>query len=90
MSAIEATMVEQTLDPNDWRGLRALGHQMVDDMLSYLESIRERPAWRPLPNEVKASFEESAPLEPQGAESAYNDFKQNILPYPLGNIHPRF
>jgi glutamate/tyrosine decarboxylase-like PLP-dependent enzyme len=90
MSTIAPTQVEETLDPQDWSALRALGHQMVDDMLSYLENIRERPAWRPLPEEVKASFAEPLPLEPQGAESAYQDFKENILPYPLGNIHPRF
>jgi len=90
MSTMAATKVEETLDPQDWSGLRALGHQMVDEMLSYLESIRERPAWKPLPAEVKASFGESVPLEPQGAESAFEDFKENILPYPLGNIHPRF
>jgi glutamate/tyrosine decarboxylase-like PLP-dependent enzyme len=63
---------------------------MVDDMLSYLESIRERPTWKPLPAEVIASFNESVPFEAQGPECAYDDFKENILPYPTGNIHPRF
>ncbi|HXM21582.1 MAG TPA: pyridoxal-dependent decarboxylase [Terriglobales bacterium] len=90
MSTTAAAKLEETLDPQDWSALRALGHQMVDDMLSYLENIRERPSWQPLPEEVKASFAEPLPLEPQGAESAYRDFKQNVLPFPLGNIHPRF
>ena len=89
MSIIAPAKVEETLDPQDWSSLRALGHQMVDEMLSYLESVRERPAWQPLPAEVKASFMAPLPLEPQGAESAYQDFKQNVLPFPLGNIHPR-
>jgi len=90
MSTITTTKVEETLDPQDWSGLRALGHRMVDEMLSYLENIRERPSWQPLPSEVKASFAEPLPLEPQGAESAYKDFKRNVLPFPMGNIHPRF
>jgi aromatic-L-amino-acid decarboxylase len=90
MSTSVATQVEETLDPRDWSALRVLGHQMVDEMLSYLETIRERPSWQPLPAEVKASFAEPLPLEPRGAESAYRDFKQNVLPFPLGNIHPRF
>jgi aromatic-L-amino-acid decarboxylase len=90
MSTSVATQVEETLDPGDWSALRVLGHQMVDEMLSYLETIRERPSWQPLPAEVKASFAEPLPLEPRGAESAYRDFKQNVLPFPLGNIHPRF
>jgi aromatic-L-amino-acid/L-tryptophan decarboxylase len=90
MNTTAAAKLEETLDPQDWSALRALGHRMVDDMLSYLENIRERPSWQPLPEEVKASFAEPLPLEPQGAESAYRDFKQNVLPFPLGNIHPRF
>jgi len=89
MSTTAATKVEETLDPQDWSELRKLGHQMVDDMLAYLEDIRERPAWQPLPAEVKASFKSPLPLEPQGAESTYQDFKRNVLPFPLGNIHPR-
>ena len=90
MATIAETKIEETLDPQDWSGLRALGHQMVDEMMSYLENIRESPAWQPLPDEVKASFAEPLPLEPQGAESAYQDFKRNVLPFPMGNIHPRF
>jgi aromatic-L-amino-acid decarboxylase len=90
MSTMAATRLEETLDPQDWSALRALGHEMVDEMLAYLENVRERPAWQPLPEKVKASFAEPLPLEPQGAESAYRDFKQNVLPFPLGNIHPRF
>jgi glutamate/tyrosine decarboxylase-like PLP-dependent enzyme len=89
MSTMAETRVEETLDPQDWSRLRALGHRMVDEMLAYLENIRERPAWQPLPEKVKASFNAPVPLEPQGAESVYQDFKQNVLPYPLGNIHPR-
>jgi aromatic-L-amino-acid/L-tryptophan decarboxylase len=90
MSTIAPAKVEETLDPQDWRDLRSLGHRMVDEMLSYLENIRERPSWQPLPEKVKATFAEPLPLHPQGAESAYRDFKENVLPFPLGNIHPRF
>ena len=36
----EATRVEEeTLDPDDWSEMRALGHRMVDDMFTYLESV---------------------------------------------------
>lgn len=90
MSTTAPTQIEKTLDPQDWSTLRELGHQMVDDMLFYLENVRERPAWQAVPEKVKARFTEPLPLDPQGAESAYQDFKQNVLPFPLGNIHPRF
>ena len=33
----------ETLDPENWEEMRALAHRMVDDALTYLETIRERP-----------------------------------------------
>jgi len=90
---LEATLQhvkEQTLDPEDWDAMRKLGHQMVDDMLQYLEHVSERPIWKPLPEKTKANIHQALPLEPQEIEDVYQDFKENVLPYPMGNIHPRF
>ena len=84
------TRPEETLDPKDWGELRELGHQMLDDMLDYLQSVRERPVWKPLPKELDREFDKPLPVEPEGIEQAYEDFVQHVLPYPLGNIHPRF
>lgn len=81
---------QETLDPPDWDSLRALGHQMLDDMLDHLAAIREKPVWQAMPPSVRGHFAEPLPLEPQGAEAAYRDFVQNVRPYPNGNIHPRF
>src|SRR4051812_28712794 len=80
----------ESLDPADWDAMRRLGHRMVDEMTEYLEGVRERPVWQPLSPAARASLESALPLEPQGAESAYEDFRRDVLPYPLGNIHPRF
>ena len=46
---------EETLDPQDWEAMRSLGHRMVDDMLSWLETVRERKVWEPVPAGVKAA-----------------------------------
>jgi glutamate/tyrosine decarboxylase-like PLP-dependent enzyme len=81
---------EETLDPADWNAMRALGHRMVDEMITYLETVRERPAWQPIPEEVRAALRAPLPLEPRPAEAVYQDFRRLVLPYPLGNIHPRF
>lgn len=80
---------ELSLDPENWNQLRMLGHKMLDDMFEYLQTVRERPAWQPMPNEVRSHFKTPLPVEPQGAEQAYQEFQQYILNYPLGNIHPR-
>lgn len=81
---------ETNLDPQDWDALRALGRQMVDDALDYLQHIRERPVWQPIPEEVREFFAETVPVEALGEEQAYREFKQYILEHPMGNIHPRF
>ncbi len=82
--------VEETLDPDDWAELRSLGHRMVDDMLAYLRTVRDRPVWQPVPPEAKTHFTQPMPLQPQGAQAVYDDFKTHVLPHSLGNIHPRF
>ena len=33
----------ETLDPQNWDEMRALAHRMVDDAITYLETLRERP-----------------------------------------------
>jgi glutamate/tyrosine decarboxylase-like PLP-dependent enzyme len=80
----------ETLDPENWAEMLKLAHRMVDDALTYLETVRERPVWQPVPDEIADCFREEAPHEPAGAEAAYQEFVENILPYPMGNIHPRF
>ncbi len=81
---------ELTLDPEDWEPLRTLGHRMVDDMLEFLQGVRERPVYNAMPQDVRAAFEAPMPREPTDASLVYEQFKQTVLPYPHGNIHPRF
>ena len=81
---------EETLDPADWESMRKLGHRMVDDMLDYMETVRERPVWQHVPDEVKAHFSGNVPHDSQPPEEVYEEFVEKVLPYPMGNIHPRF
>ena len=80
----------ESLDPTDWEECRQLGHRMVDDMLEYLRTVRERPVWQPIPAEIAGSFHEPLPQAPSPAEEVYAEFREKVLPYPTGNIHPRF
>ena len=81
---------EETLDPQDWDQVRRLGHRMVDDVLEYLRTVRSRPAWQRPPEDVRARLRRPVPRAGEGAERAYEDFLENVLPYPSGNVHPRF
>ncbi len=90
MNLDEILQHEETLDPQDWQAMRSLGHRMVDDMITYLQTLRGRPAWQPIPPQVKERLHQPLPQQPEGAETAYQDFLENVLPYPHGNIHPRY
>ena len=81
---------EETLDPQDWEAMRDLGHRMVDDMMDYLQSLRGGPVWQHAPDHVKARFDQPLPLDPQPAAEVYQEFLDTVLPYPIGNLHPRF
>lgn len=78
------------LTPHNWDEIRTLGYEMVDDMVSYLQHIQEQPSWKEIPQNVKLHFEEDIPKSPQNPKSVYKEFKEFILPFPKGNIHPRF
>ena len=79
-----------TLDPENWSDLRALGHQMMDDMIDHLSTIATQPVWQKMPDDVRAHF--TTPLPASGANllEIYDDFSKNIKPYATGNTHPRF
>ena len=81
---------EHTLDPKNWEEMRALGHRMIDDMMDYLAGIREKPVWQPTTQQVRNNFLKPLPKEGNSVNAIYQDFKQTILPYNKGNVHPRF
>jgi hypothetical protein len=80
----------ETLDPESWDETRALAHRMLDDMIDYVATIRERPVWQPIPDVVRAQFRESLPREPADLGEIYRTFSEFILPYATGNVHPGF
>jgi aromatic-L-amino-acid/L-tryptophan decarboxylase len=82
--------IEKTLDPADWSDHRKLGHKMIDDVVDYLSGLRDRPAWQPIPRETKKTFEAALPIQSEKADQVYQEFKENVFPYPVGNIHPRY
>jgi aromatic-L-amino-acid/L-tryptophan decarboxylase len=91
MNNAEQTVAKDlTLDPQNWDAMRKLGHQMIDDMMDYLEGIRKQPSWRKIPAHIKEFLQEPLPQNSTGIEDVYVQFKENILPYTKGNIHPRF
>jgi aromatic-L-amino-acid decarboxylase len=80
----------QSLDPDDWSDLRALGHRMMDDMFDHLEHLRDGPVWRRMPDPLRAELRRTLPRGPSPAAVVYEDFQRLVQPYATGNLHPRF
>ncbi len=63
---------------------------MLDDILDYIENIRDRPVWQPIPDSVRACFREAVPAGPTDLAAVHDEFMRHILPYATGNTHPGF
>ena len=72
---------------------RALGYGVIDQIAAQLERLQNRsePARRAVPPEVRAELLQE-PLPQTGSDPAQllAYVEQNIFPYPLGHINPRF
>ncbi|MCC2689486.1 MAG: pyridoxal-dependent decarboxylase [Rhizobiaceae bacterium] len=89
-AAVAEQEVAETLDPADWRQLHALSHQVMDDAVAYLRDVRDRPVWQEMPAGVRAVFKAPLPLSPTPLRDVYRQVTEHVMPYPMGNIHPRF
>ena len=63
---------------------------MIDDFIDHMKTIRDKPVWQHAPDSVRSHFSQPLPLEPEDPEAVYAEFIEQIMPYPPGNIHPRF
>jgi aromatic-L-amino-acid/L-tryptophan decarboxylase len=78
------------LDPRDWSGFRAQAHALLDDMISHIESIRDKPVWQAAPEETRERFKQPLPHGESDLASVLDDVRAHVAPYATGNTHPRF
>ncbi|WEX08080.1 pyridoxal-dependent decarboxylase [Chelativorans sp. AA-79] len=83
-------VVEETLDPDDWLDVTRLAHRVVDDAVAHLRHVRQRPVWQEMPRGVRSRFNEPLPRDPQPLEAVLRTVAADVMPYPMGNVHPRF
>jgi glutamate/tyrosine decarboxylase-like PLP-dependent enzyme len=81
---------EESLDPASWDDFRRHGHRVLDELIDWLRDVRERPAWRAVPEATRAALRAPLPTAGEGLDSTWDDFRRHVLPYPWGNVHPRF
>ncbi len=75
--------------PEAWQELRSLGHRMLDDLFDGLTTLREQPAWRPLPEQSATALAGPLPVESRPAADVYRQLVDHLVPYTIGNRHPR-
>jgi glutamate/tyrosine decarboxylase-like PLP-dependent enzyme len=63
---------------------------MLDDILDYVQDIRERPVWQPMPDDVRQHFRDVLPREPTDLSSVHDEFMRYVVPFAVGNTHPGF
>jgi glutamate/tyrosine decarboxylase-like PLP-dependent enzyme len=80
----------ETLDPADWGAFRMQAQRMLDDMLAYIEKIRERPVWQPIPDQMRARRSSAVPRLPADLAAVHEEFMCDVLPFAAGNVHPGF
>ncbi len=78
------------LDPRVWSEFRGQAHRMLDDILDYLENIRDCPVWQPIPESVRERFRGELPAGPSDLAAVHEEFMRYILPFAAGNVHPGF
>ena len=66
----------ETLDPKNWDEMRALAHRMVDDAITYIEMVEERPVWQPVPEEDLTAFFPTVTLADSDKEKPFLSSKR--------------
>lgn len=75
----------------DAEAFRELGYRAVDLAADYLAGMRQRPVFQPMtPRERLALLEQELPADGVAPDQILDQFAASILPYPMGNGHPRF
>ena len=78
------------LDPDDWEAFVRFCTERLRKTVQQLSTVANDKVWSPIPETVKQAIAEEIPMKPQGIEQVCSDIEDNILPYLLGNTHPRF
>ena len=81
---------EETLDPGDWAGVERTVQQAVADAVRYLREVRDRPVWQEMPHAIRQGFDAPVPHDPTPLDGVLREVQETIMPYPMGNVHPRF
>jgi len=74
------------LDPKNWDAFRARAHAMLDRSIDKMTQADQGRVWTPLPGDMRGAFDLDVPHQGSDPDQRIAD----MLPYGVGNTHPRF
>lgn len=70
------------------REFRSLGHDVIDELADYLDSIEDRPVFPAVePAHLEALFDERLPEAPSPGDEVLREIKEKLLPYSVHTGH---
>ena len=82
-----------SLDPtsrDEWESLRETLHEAADRLLDHVRDQRDLPVWQEMPDQVDESVARAIGADGVGTDAAWRLLHENVLPFGVGNVHPRF
>jgi aromatic-L-amino-acid decarboxylase len=71
--------------------LRRAGRSAADLAADHLAGVAENPVWRPVPQADRVWLtQQPLPVAGRPMADLLDDVRDRVLPYPMGNGHPRF
>ena len=52
----------ENLDPLSWDDFRELSHRVLDELIEWQRTLRDRPVWQPVPESVREALERARPF----------------------------
>lgn len=77
------------LEPADWESFREDAHRALDVALDHVRERRNGPVWREPAAEARRC-DEALPLDGAALSTLIDELQTRVLPFTLGNSHPRF
>ncbi len=78
------------LDPEDWEAFRESLMAVADRLVDHVRDQRHWPVWQEMPASIADGLLEPISTDGLGAARAWELLEDRILPYGVGNLHPRF
>ncbi|CAF1061471.1 unnamed protein product [Rotaria sordida] len=66
--------INLSLDPINWSSAQYVSPNLLDSLLNFIETVRDRPVWQPIPTDVRLRLENESypqfdkPLSDKAAE----------------------